>query len=99
MGVNSDTEFSWTAADDAIYELDARADQSLYWFQIFTTALSAHLPDTSALGLTLPQEPEFSWSVLSVSHVSLDAYAAGKAASSGSGGSAPRSFTTALPAQ
>jgi hypothetical protein len=93
--VTLDTEFTWSPVTDAVYYLIATSSlPPAPSYFVFTSTPSAHLPDTSALGLELPQVASYSWSACSASHVSLDSYAAG-ARPTGGGASAPRNFQTA----
>jgi hypothetical protein len=95
-GVTTQTEFSWTSTEDAIYELivtpEGTSDPGYY---IATAEPTARLPEGAALGLPPPQGGAWSWFAQSVIGVgSVDEHAAG-AAARGSASTQRRDFTMA----
>lgn len=97
--VSVDTEFSWTAADGAVYYLLAyTTDDGPYLdYTIATSSPSARLPELSSLGLPFPVGRRFDWSAHSeLGHASLDTYAAGEPPN-GRGYSYSRTALTSAP--
>jgi hypothetical protein len=107
--VSTSTDFVWTPMTNAVFIVQFAGPAGQPRYQIVTTATTAKLPNLTALGLTLPANTLYSWSILSIAPVnSIDAVAAsvgllglltatgpneGYTASTGL--VAPRKFTTA----
>ncbi|MEI9938599.1 MAG: hypothetical protein WDO69_15385 [Pseudomonadota bacterium] len=87
--VTPKTDFSWSGQPGSVYELLAFSDsttQPSYDYLVTTTASSARLPDTRALGVPFPAGATLQWLVRSErGYASLEAYAAAPEAETGTG--------------